>query len=109
MAQQENSHRTRSDIHSTDRQQPRLGAGADNSRHSNSPSEQYKMVTHPRATLTVTEAAEILGISRSSAYELVNTGDIPALRLGRRIVVPRAALDALLETAQNSDSPWGLE
>lgn len=52
-----------------------------------------------RLTLTVEEAGRLLGISRALAYELVATGDIPSLRLGRRIVVPRRALDALLASA----------
>ena len=47
-------------------------------------------------TLTVEQAAKVLGIGRSTAYELVHTGDIPSLRLGRRIVVPAARLTALL-------------
>jgi excisionase family DNA binding protein len=46
---------------------------------------------HP-LTLTVEQAAKILGIGRSTAYELVHTGAIPSLRLGRRIVVPTAKL-----------------
>jgi excisionase family DNA binding protein len=43
-------------------------------------------------TLTVEQTAKLLGIGRSTAYELVRTGDIPSLRLGRRIVVPIAQL-----------------
>jgi excisionase family DNA binding protein len=43
-----------------------------------------------RRTYTVTEAATVLGISRTSAYERVRAGDLPALRLGRRIVITRA-------------------
>lgn len=50
-----------------------------------------------RPVLTVAEAAEALGISRALAYELVRRGEIPAVRLGRRIVVPRDALERLLE------------
>ena len=50
---------------------------------------------HP-LTLTVEQAAKLLGIGRSTAYELVHTGDIPSLRLGRRIVVPIARLNDLL-------------
>lgn len=46
---------------------------------------------HP-LTLTVEQAAKLLGIGRSTAYELVHTGDIPSLRLGRRIVVPTCQL-----------------
>ena len=42
-----------------------------------------------RLTLTVEEAAASLGISRASAYEAVRRGEIPAIRIGRRILVPR--------------------
>jgi excisionase family DNA binding protein len=49
-----------------------------------------------RRTYTVTEAATVLGISRTSAYERVHAGELPALRLGRRIVITRAVVDAML-------------
>jgi len=49
-------------------------------------------------TVTVEQAAKLLGIGRSTAYELVHTGDIPSLRLGRRVVVPMALLSGLLGT-----------
>jgi excisionase family DNA binding protein len=49
-----------------------------------------------RRTYTVTEAACLLGISRTSAYELVRAGTLPALRLGRRIVIARRVLEELL-------------
>jgi excisionase family DNA binding protein len=49
--------------------------------------------------MTVTETAALLGISRTTAYECVRTGDLPALRLGGRIVVPTQAIDDLLERA----------
>ncbi len=52
-----------------------------------------------RITLTVEEAAEILGISRNSAYALAKTRELPTIRLGRRLVVPRAALERLLAGA----------
>ncbi len=52
-----------------------------------------------RLTYTVTEVAEVLGISRAAAYECIHRGEIPALTLGRRIVVARAALEALLGPA----------
>jgi len=52
-----------------------------------------------RLVLSVTEAAELLGISRGLAYELARTGQLPSLRLGRRVVVPRAALLTWLERA----------
>lgn len=54
------------------------------------------MRTERSLTLTVEQAARIFGIGRSTAYELVHTGDIPSLRLGRRIVVPVAHVADLL-------------
>ncbi len=43
-------------------------------------------------TLTVEQAAEVLGVGRSTAYELVRSGDLTSIRLRRRIVVPVAHL-----------------
>ena len=50
-----------------------------------------------KLTLTVKEAAKALGISRGLAYEMVKTGEIPSIRLGKRILVPQRALQLLLE------------
>lgn len=49
-----------------------------------------------RQTVTVGEVARMLGIGRNSAYEAVRRGEIPTLRIGKRILVPRAALEGLL-------------
>jgi excisionase family DNA binding protein len=49
--------------------------------------------------LTVPEAGELLGISRAFAYELVARGELPFIRLGRRVVVPKAALLELVNQA----------
>jgi len=53
-------------------------------------------VEQRRLVVSVPDAAVLLGISRAHAYELVARGELPHLRLGRRIVIPRAALEALL-------------
>ena len=50
-----------------------------------------------RLTLTVEEAGQVLGVSRGYAYELVRQGALPCMRLGRRIVIPVRALDALID------------
>jgi len=42
-----------------------------------------------RQTMTVEEAAQALGIGRTSAYALCRRGALPALRLGNRLVIPR--------------------
>ena len=55
-----------------------------------------------RLVLTVTEAAGVLGISRALAYELVARGELPSIRLGRRVVVPRARLAAMVAGVEPS-------
>jgi excisionase family DNA binding protein len=55
-------------------------------------------------TMSVEEAGRALGISRGLAYELVARGELPALRLGRRWVVPRRALERMLEGAVGDDA-----
>jgi excisionase family DNA binding protein len=52
-----------------------------------------------RLVFSVEETAVLLGISRAFAYELVARGEIPSLRLGRRIVVPRVSIDELVARA----------
>ena len=47
--------------------------------------------------LTVTETANLLGLSRNSTYQGVQSGAIPSIRVGKRILVPKAALDRMLE------------
>jgi excisionase family DNA binding protein len=47
--------------------------------------------------VSVERAGDCLGISRSTAYASVHDGTIPSIRLGRRLVVPTAALRRLLE------------
>lgn len=49
-----------------------------------------------KLTYTVEEAGALLGIGRNSAYEGVKSGDIPSIRIGNRILVPRTALEAKL-------------
>jgi excisionase family DNA binding protein len=49
-----------------------------------------------RPTLTVEQAAKLLGISRGLAYQGVREGSIPSIRIGRRILIPTARLQALL-------------
>lgn len=55
-----------------------------------------------RLTVTVEEAAGLLGIGRNLAYQLVRSGQIPALRLGARWVIPRRSLELWLEKQQEA-------
>jgi len=49
-----------------------------------------------RMTYTVPEAGKILGLGKAAAYKAARIGEIPVLRFGSRLVVPRAALERLL-------------
>ena len=52
-----------------------------------------------RETATVIEAARRLGIGRNQAYEAVRRGEIPVIRIGKRLLVPVAVLDRMLKGA----------
>jgi excisionase family DNA binding protein len=52
-----------------------------------------------RMTLTIPEAAKALGIGRNAGYEAARRGDIPTIRIGKRLLVPRAALERMLQGA----------
>ena len=54
-----------------------------------------------RRVFSVDEAAMILGISRAHAYELVGRNELRHLRLGRRILIPVAVVDELLDVARS--------
>ena len=49
-----------------------------------------------RLCITVPEAAKLLRISRNHGYDLVKRGVIPSIRLGKRIVISKMALDKKL-------------
>lgn len=53
-----------------------------------------------RQTVSVTEAAAILGISRAHAYDCVKSGELPSISLGRRLVISRRVLDGLLDSGR---------
>ena len=53
-----------------------------------------------KLTLTIEETAKLLGIGRNLAYDRVKTGEIPVIKIGRRLLVPRRALEKLLEEGQ---------
>jgi excisionase family DNA binding protein len=52
-----------------------------------------------RMTLTVKETAERLGIGRNQAYEAIQRGEIPCIRIGRRLLIPEAALDRMINAS----------
>lgn len=57
--------------------------------------------------LTVEQTASVLSISRGSAYLAVRSGEIPSVRLGRSIRVPRHALERLLDGGDRRENGGG--
>jgi excisionase family DNA binding protein len=53
-----------------------------------------------KQTYTISEVAKLLGIGRSAAYEAARTGQIPIIRIGKRLIVPAVALDRMLAGAE---------
>jgi excisionase family DNA binding protein len=57
------------------------------------------MFSGDRLVVTVAEAGELLGVSRAFAYELAARGELKTIRLGRRVLVPKVALLAMVGLA----------
>lgn len=49
-----------------------------------------------RLCLSVPEAAALLGVSRNLAYQMARQGQLPVIKFGRRLLVPKAALEKML-------------
>lgn len=60
-----------------------------------------------KLVLTIEEGRKVLGIGRNSMYEAVRRGEIPALRIGRRLVIPKVALDRILNSVGQAKSSAG--
>ena len=58
-----------------------------------------KAAPNARLTITVEEAGRLLGIGRNAAYEAARRGEIPTIRIGKRLLVPLVALERKLECA----------
>jgi len=54
-----------------------------------------KQIPQP-LTISVPEAGRRLGIGRNTAYEAARLGQLPVIRIGKRMVVPVAAFEAML-------------
>jgi excisionase family DNA binding protein len=53
-----------------------------------------------RRTYEVEEAGRMLGLGKNSAYRAVHRNEIPSIRIGGRILVPKIALDRMLEATK---------
>jgi excisionase family DNA binding protein len=50
-----------------------------------------------KLTYTIDEVTRLLGISRPLAYAMARSGKLPTIRMGRRILVSRKAIERMLE------------
>ena len=55
-----------------------------------------------RLIYTVDETSRLLKLSRGATYEAIRRGQIFSIRIGRRILVPRVALEKLLQRGQGA-------
>ena len=61
--------------------------------------------TDARLLLRITEAATLLGLGRSTVYELVRTGALPVVRVGKAVRIPQSRLEAWVEQqARNAEN-----
>jgi excisionase family DNA binding protein len=55
-----------------------------------------------RLTMTIPEAGKQLGVGRNQAYQAAKAGQIPTIRIGKRLLVPVSALENKLLSASDS-------
>ena len=58
-----------------------------------------------RRTITVEQAGALLGVSRALAYQMANTGQLPIIRCGHRLLVPLKAFETMLDVAPVVSKP----
>lgn len=63
------------------------------------PSDREELV------LSIRDVAKLLGVSDDLVYELVARGEIPCLRLGRRRLIPRRAVELMIERSLDAFDP----
>lgn len=62
-----------------------------------------------RLAYSVKEAAELLGLSKSRLYEMVQFGEIPYMRVGGKILLPKKEFEAWLKARVVMPQPWALK
>ncbi len=50
--------------------------------------------------LSVGQAARLLGVGTTLCWEMVHSGQLPSIRLGRRVLIPRAAVERLAHISE---------
>ncbi|MER3481668.1 MAG: excisionase [Meiothermus sp.] len=60
---------------------------------------------HEKLAYTPVEVAKLLGLHLNSVRKFIKTGALPSFRLGRKVLIPRAALERLLGADNNDKNP----
>jgi excisionase family DNA binding protein len=60
-----------------------------------------------RKTYGVAETAGILGVSTSTMWKAVREGSVPSFRIGRRVLISRSTIDAMLNAVHTSEKEEG--
>jgi excisionase family DNA binding protein len=70
---------------------------------------EVAVTVNERSTLNVPEAAALLGIGLSKFWQMVQAGEVPSIRAGKRRLIPKAALDEWIheEIARNRAAGQG--
>lgn len=63
------------------------------------------LIDDPRLAITLDEVAALLGVSRSTVYRSAARGDLPSVRVGRRLLVAKVPLLRLLGVEPAADQP----
>ncbi len=60
----------------------------------------------PALLFTVCQAAEVLSVSRSTAYRLIDSGELEVVRIGRSVRVPVAAVVEFVDRLRSGTAGW---
>jgi excisionase family DNA binding protein len=63
-------------------------------------------VSDDRMLLRPAEVSVLLGLSRSKVYRMIESGELPSLRIGRAVRVPRRAFEDWLTRAERESTDW---
>jgi excisionase family DNA binding protein len=61
---------------------------------------KLKKQSESSKTYSIARAGELLGLGKNATYNAAHRGEIPTIKIGGRLLVPRAALDRMLEATR---------
>ncbi len=70
--------------------------------------ENVKEPAPRRLLLRIPEVMEILGLGRTKIYELIGSGELPVIRVGKAVRIPVTALEKWVEEQQHQDTDHSL-